>query len=97
MPVQPLIIHLRDPQDRHCGELSTRCLQILKTHVALVQKIHLHCFGEIVEQVVSWLGAFLKIYFALTKSTSRFDDFQKAALRKVPRAHLLIESDSPYF
>ena len=96
MPIQPLIIHLRDPQDKHCGELSTRCLQILKTHVAPVQKIHLHCFGGTVEQVVSWLEAFPKTYFGFTESVSRFDDFQKAALRKVPRAHLLIETDSPY-
>ena len=35
MPIQPLI-HLRDPQDKYCGELSTRCLQILKAHVAPV-------------------------------------------------------------
>ena len=49
------------------------------------------------EQVVSWLEAFPKTYFGFTESVSRFDDFQKAALRKVPRAHLLIETDSPYF
>ena len=94
MPIQPLIIHLRDPQDRHCGELSTRCLEILKVLVASVQKIHLHCFGGTAEQVVSWLEAFPKSYFGFTESVVRFDDFQKAALQKVPRTHLLIESDT---
>ena len=93
MPIQPLIIHLRDPQDKHCGELSTRCLQILTP----VQKIHMHCFGGTVKQMVRWLEAFTKSYFGFTESVSRFDDFQKAAFRKVPRAHLLIETDSPYF
>lgn len=96
MPIRPLIIHLRDPKDKHCGELSTRCLQIMKANVAPTQKIHLHCFGGTVEQVVSWMEAFPRCYFGFTGSVNRFDDFQKSALRKVPRSHLL-ETDSPYF
>ncbi|MEW8547192.1 MAG: TatD family hydrolase [Candidatus Thiodiazotropha sp.] len=97
MPIRPLIIHFRDPKDKHCGELSTRCLQIMRANVAPTQKIHLHCFGGTVEQVVSWMEAFPRCYFGFTGSVTRFDEFQKAALRKVPRGHLLLETDSPYF
>jgi len=97
MPIRPVILHMRDAADQHCGEVGARCLQIMKANVAPTQRIHLHCFTGTVEQVVSWLETFPKCYFGVTGLVREFDCFQKAALRRIPRGHLLIETDAPYF
>ena len=97
MPIRPVILHMRDAADQHCGEVGARCLQIMKANVAPTQRIHLHCFTGTVEQVVSWLETFPKCYFGVTGLVREFDSFQKAALRRIPRGHLLIETYAPYF
>ncbi|KAL4222256.1 hypothetical protein ACF0H5_018293 [Mactra antiquata] len=67
MPVRPVILHMRDGVDEHAGEVSAKCLQILKANAAPTQKIHLHSFGGTVEQVVGWLDAFPNCYFGFSE------------------------------
>ncbi|XP_052257965.1 putative deoxyribonuclease TATDN2 [Dreissena polymorpha] len=69
----------------------------MKANVAPTQRIHLHCFTGTVEQVVSWLETFPKCYFGVTGMVKEFDNFQKTALRRIPKGHLLLETDAPYF
>ncbi|KAH3698119.1 putative deoxyribonuclease TATDN2 [Dreissena polymorpha] len=97
MPIRPEILHMRNAADQHCGEVGARCLQIMRANVAPTQRIHLHCFTGTVEQVVSWLETFPKCYFGVTGMVKEFDNFQKTALRRIPKGHLLLETDAPYF
>ena len=77
MPVRPLIIHLLDPKDKDCGELCTRCLQIMKGNVAPTQKIHLRCFGGTVEQVVGSVSVVLFGIYRIGLMISRKQLFGK--------------------
>ncbi|KAH3854515.1 hypothetical protein DPMN_097058 [Dreissena polymorpha] len=36
-------------------------------------------------------------YFGVTGMVKEFDNFLKAALRRIPKCHLLLETDAPYF
>ncbi|XP_060555212.1 uncharacterized protein LOC132716073 [Ruditapes philippinarum] len=97
MPVRPVILHMRDGTDQHAGEVSAKCLQIMKANTAPTQKIHLHSFGGTVEQVVGWLEAFPNCYFGFSDRVTYFDKYQVAALQRVPDNRLLLETDAPYF
>ncbi|KAH3848767.1 hypothetical protein DPMN_091147 [Dreissena polymorpha] len=97
MPIRPVILHMRDAADQHCGEIGARCLQIMRTNVAPIQRINLHRFTGVVGQVVSWLETFPKCYFGATGLVREFDSFQKAALRRIRKGHLLLDTDALYF
>ncbi|KAH3848779.1 hypothetical protein DPMN_091159 [Dreissena polymorpha] len=97
MPIRPVILHMQDAVDQHCGEIGARCLQLMRAYVAPTHRILLHCFTGTVEQVVSWLEIFAKCYFGATGLVREFDSFQKAAFRRIPKGHSLLETDAPYF
>jgi TatD DNase family protein len=97
MPIRPVVVHLRDQADRHAGEVGAKCLQLFKANAAPTQRIHLHCFGGTVEQIVGWLEAFPQCHFGFTNLVNQFDKYQVAALRRVPANRLLLETDAPYF
>ncbi|XP_060606640.1 putative deoxyribonuclease TATDN2 [Ruditapes philippinarum] len=96
MPVRPVFLHMREGADQHVGEVSAKCLQLMKANAAPTQKIHLH-FGGTVEQVVGWLDAYPNCYFGFSAWVTSFDKYQIAALQRVPANRLLLETDAPYF
>ncbi|XP_052761473.1 uncharacterized protein LOC128204145 [Mya arenaria] len=94
----PVILHIRDQRDKEPGELYRRCLNLIKTsgNTARNQPFHLHCFTGTTETMRSWLSEFPNTYFGFTGMVWFFDNYQQAALQKVPQNRLLIETDSPY-
>jgi Tat protein secretion system quality control protein TatD with DNase activity len=63
-PCQPIILHIRDGEDRQSGVLYLECLELLKPNVARTQKVVLHCFTGAQEVVVSWCKAFPNCFFS---------------------------------
>ncbi|KAH3824998.1 hypothetical protein DPMN_126860 [Dreissena polymorpha] len=96
-PCQPIILHIRDGEDRRSGVLYLECLELLKPNVARTQKVVLHCFTGAQEVVVSWCKAFPYCFLSYSGQARLFTEAQKQAVRRVPANRLLIETDSPYF
>ncbi|KAH3827324.1 hypothetical protein DPMN_129256 [Dreissena polymorpha] len=96
-PCQPIILRIRDGEDRQSGVLYLECLELLKPNVARTQKVVLHCFTGAQEVVVSWCKAFPNCFFSYSGQARLFTEAQKQAVRRVPVNRLLIETDSPYF
>ncbi|KAH3701148.1 hypothetical protein DPMN_076131 [Dreissena polymorpha] len=96
-PCQPVILHIRDEEDRQSVVLYLECLELMKTNAARTQKVVLHCFIGAQEVVVSWCKAFPNCYFSYSGQARHFTESQKQAVRRVPANRLLIETVSPYF
>ncbi|KAH3872198.1 uncharacterized protein LOC127868684 [Dreissena polymorpha] len=96
-PCQPIILHIRDGEDRQSGVLYLMCLELLKPNVARTQKVVLHCFTGAQEVVIRWCKAFPNCFFSYSGQARLFTEAQKQAVRRVPANRLLIETDSPYF
>ncbi|KAH3729959.1 hypothetical protein DPMN_055937 [Dreissena polymorpha] len=69
----------------------------MRANVAPIQRILLHCFTGTVKQVVSGLETFPKCYFGETGLVREFNCYQKTALRRIPKGHFTLETDTPYF
>ncbi|KAH3724158.1 hypothetical protein DPMN_049968 [Dreissena polymorpha] len=94
-PRRPVILHLRG-QDRYSSEVSALALRLMRENTSPTQRVHLHCFGGNLDQVLGWSTAFPRCYFSIAGSVAQFDEIQRAAVRRIPLNRLLVETDSPY-
>ncbi|KAH3770692.1 hypothetical protein DPMN_171984 [Dreissena polymorpha] len=94
-PRRPVILHLRG-QDRYSSEVSALALRLMRENTSPTQRVHLHCFGGNLDQVLGWSTAFSRCYFSIAGSVAQFDEIQRAAVRRIPLNRLLVETDSPY-
>ena len=68
----------------------------LNQFVTGVQVIHLHCFDGNKEVVDRWLSSFTLTYFSFARVVDHFTDDQRAALRAIDDARILLETNSPF-
>ena len=68
----------------------------LNQFVTGVQVIHLHCFDGNKEVVDRWLSSFTPTYFSFARVVDHFTDDQRASLRAIDDARILLETNSPF-
>ncbi|XP_076459338.1 3'-5' RNA nuclease TATDN2-like [Babylonia areolata] len=93
-----LVLYCRSMSEDKGTEAYMLLLRILwKRRVPQNQWICLHCFTGDHYVRDEWLAVFPNTYFSFTKRVARFEQYQVTALRGIPRDHLLLETDAPYF
>ena len=68
----------------------------MKEWVSPRPRMQLHCFTGSVDQALAWMTTFPMCYFSISGLVLIFDRFQQAAVKRIPKDRLLIETDSPY-
>lgn len=97
-PGRVLILHLRGTTSDKLGTIpSQECRNMLLSAVTRYQRIHLHCCTLGPGETEAWRKAFPHVYFGYSPMVRLFTPDQQAALRRVPRDRLLLETDSPHF
>ncbi|XP_076452207.1 putative metal-dependent hydrolase YcfH [Babylonia areolata] len=85
------------PQDKGTEAYMLLLRILLKWRMLQSQWIYLHCFMGDHYVGDEWLVLFPNTYSSFTSCAARFEQYQVAALRGIPRDHLILETDAPYF
>ena len=96
----PFSIHCHDSKLSGDEYATNDCIQILASHQEKCYPIYLHCFNEGVMEHQTWINHFHNVHFGIRPlildSTYRYPQLIGIACQ-IDVAHLLLESDVPYF
>ena len=98
MQRKTLVLHCRGKRESigHKNEYD-HLLKLLKTHIPNEMRLYLHSFQGHKDTLNKWRETFPNCYFGFNRSVENFSTAQQEALRSVPMARLVVETDAPYF
>ena len=75
----------------HCRDAESDCLRMMKEKLSPLHRVHRHCFRGSKKDLDMWMRSFPNTVFGLTSKLP-----SAAVVRGIPRAQLVLETDSPY-